>query len=458
MTAVTANIDSLAAEAASVPGADPATLSRIFSLADEINSQYRKIDGMNLEVVSASSGRLLGSGGGSSSGSRGGGIGGFLLKFAIDVVSKIGADGASSWFHGIGVSGDEDGRENAEETQGNNAREIHHDVQAACRSMTDIDLTANTAIGGVTEVMAGLLAVVRIHPVGRAVAIVLPLVAQGMEQILGIVEDRNTQMEGCLGAVTDRCNAMLDHQPALPREWECPVPAARDCETARPTTPDAPCPTPGAPAVTAPATEECIERLVKTVPSALDEVKTQAASVAASAPVNIAFDFDVERLPQHTVEKETVSCPPTCADAALFVPPEDTAEVCHVGVLAHIGLGITLECVNYLAECIAEAAECPGESCCAHTEETSEECPPPPEPEPAPAPVQPPVAEGTIPPPPELAQVEEPPAPAEKLRAAGLDAPAPAPAAPPPPVEPAPAPEPAPASGDTPKMRKSGEW
>lgn len=358
MAVVTANVDSLAAQAAAVPGSDPATLQRIMSLAKDINAAYSRTDGMNMTAVTTGAGKLLGSGGRSR-----GGIGGFIYKFLVDIASKIGSDGAFRWFQSIGVSDDEEQRESAETRQRDNALKLHEEVEAACRSIEEIDATANTAIGGLMETISMLLGIVRLHPAGRAAALIMPLVANGFEQVYGIVEDRNQQLEACLNAVAESGRAMQEHQPAPPCEWTCPPASETPCSDApAPQQPvDAPAPpaqggtvaassedecdekpTPAAqpaqptqpaqcapPAPSEPPAEKCIERLVPAPP--LDRMPTHAASAVTESPTNIAFNFHID---SDATWQASSACAPTCDDAAQFAPPKQDFSVCHIGVLA----------------------------------------------------------------------------------------------------------------------------
>ncbi|MCT2023400.1 hypothetical protein M3D17_06000 [Corynebacterium sanguinis] len=425
-TTVTQNLSSLAAEAATIPGSDPAVVARIDSVAKAIAREYLKTEGMNLDVVAASANKL---GTSATAPRRGRGIGGFAANFIKDVLSKIGAEHTSNWFDSIGVSTDEKGREDAEGIQGDNAEQLCHDVTHCCDAIREIDTTADEAIGGVADVISALLSIARIHPIGRKAGLILPLVLNGFEQIKGIVDDRNGQVETCLGAVTQACNDMLEHQPQPHKQWDCP--------------PVSTAPSPTAPAVPA----------APTAPASLDDgcepqAQPQASTQASTqAPTSISFNFDLgasSELQTHSVALQ----PPTCDVAAQFSSPQPDASPL-TGILAQIGISITLECLNHLAESIEAAAECPGETCCTHgeTEEVAEVAP----------------AEPVAAAPPELAEVEEPPAPAAKLQAAGLQTPPPAP----PPVqaetqpvqvETPPAQVETPPADPTPKMRKSGEW
>lgn len=548
MSVDTQSISSLAAQASSIPGSDPALLARINSLAGSIGQEYHKTDGMDLGVVASSAGKVRGRG-------PHGSLTEHLLKFVYDVLVKVGSDGTADWFGSIGVSEDESAREGRESVQGDNACRLATEVDDCCRTIEDIDATADTAITGVVEVISALMMIMRIHPLGRVAALILPVVAQGFEQILGIVEDRNRQVETCLGTVTQSCQGMLEHQPEPSRQWQCPAPVAPGAEgspapapaaapapapepqtqpvaggapsggecppapaaraqppapvvpgecppaptpaqppepvvpekcppEAAPPAKPAPPPTPVVPASVDTGAQQCVDRLVCAPAPA-------PVGAPAAAPINISFNFDLgSAASTHTA----ALAPPTCDIAGQFAPPQQCPPPVLTGSSLQSGLGITLECLNRFAECLAEAAECPGETCCAHgggeppapeppaSEPPAPEppapeppapeppAPEPPAPEPpAPEPECTPIAEGTIPPPPELAEVPEPPPPAEKLRTASLLEPEPMvlePAAPEPVVAPEPAqpaeqasPEPpAPAPAEPQKMRKTGQW
>lgn len=45
------------------------------------------------------------------------------------------------------------------------------------------------------DVISALLSIARIHPIGRMAGLILPLVLNGFEQIKGIVDDRNGQVD-----------------------------------------------------------------------------------------------------------------------------------------------------------------------------------------------------------------------------------------------------------------------
>ena len=149
------------------------------------------------------------------------------------------------------------------------------------------------------------------------------------------------------------------------------------------------------------------------------------------------------------------------------------------------GISVIAEGISALIQCVEDVIEVACEPCCTccggpEAQPEPEPCPEPepeacPEPEPEPCPEPgPPIGEGTIAPPPELAEVKEPPAPAEKMAAStqasgSVPAPAsspvadsafvseesPAEALP----DPLPSDIPVPAApGDGPAIKKTGGW
>lgn len=527
-------VNAVAAEAASLPGADPSSLGRISELAQEIGREYSRTDGMDLSLVRAGAAALGG-------GRNRGGFGSTVTKFVRDVILKTASDATGDWLYEVGITGDEHRRDSAEGVQRDNTRQLCDSLENCCQAIDEVDNTADHAIEALLNSISGLLMICRLHPVGRVLGLILPLVVSGMEQIRDVVVDRNTQLGGCWREVTDSCGAMLEHQPEDVKTWQCPdltpptntVPEPEEvrppalttghgCTTGAVETECAPAEKTTAAPVSTPVGKDCppsVSHNVDTCDHGHSEPEPQitaadtgtvAASVGqtpqfGSSEVTLNLCLETDKQPHPATELvQEVECP----EPAAAQPPQceaTSSESCLVGPLAAVGLGIALECLNYLtecaAECIAESAQCANEVCedvppppaeieTPPVEPTVEECPPPVEPV-----EQPTLEEGTIPPPAELAEVDTPPMPEEKLRAAGLEvapvdiaAPEQTQVAPePPPVteqpvvpDPVPEPDPAPSPGDIapekpqqaeqpgsslggeqnsgPKMRKSGEW
>ncbi|WP_199219496.1 hypothetical protein [Corynebacterium liangguodongii] len=481
-------VSAVAAEASSIPGSDPAVAARLAALAEAFGHQYSKTEGMDLAQVREGASKLSSGGSGGSGGGSKGGIAGTIIKFLVDVVSKIGADLTAGWFTDLGVSEDEKRREDGEAVQGDNAAELCEQIEQCCRSIEEIDSTADTAIDGVLQVVIGLVGIARANPYVAAGALILPLVVEGVEHLLGIVEDRNDQVRTALGAVTDQCNGMLEHQPDPPRQWQCPEPEPQPCvDQPAPAPAQAPVQAPAqapaqAPTVAAQCEDAGVDKPAPAPPQASGQVPTVAAQcedagvdrLKARADGAITFDFSCECT--HTASLAA----PSREAAVQCAPPQPLQTECFQGALAELGFGVTLAALDVLSVCIEGAIHDLADAC-----EEPAPPPPPPEPcpeEPAPPPPPPePPARDEFAPPPELAEVPEPPAPAEKLRAAGLASPAPEPAPspepapapaaslpePPPAAQPAPAEPPSapkeqppapPAESGGPKMRKSGEW
>lgn len=510
MTMAPSGVNAVAAEAASLPGADPTALGRIRDLAREIGREYSRTDGMDLSLVRAGAAALHG-------GRGRGGIGQGVGQFLRDVFLKASSDTAGGWLYDVGIAPDEESRDAAEGQHADNTHQLCRALEECCQAIDEVDSTADQAISALLATISGLLVICKIHPLGRVVGLILPLVVSGMEQIRDVVVDRNDQVSGCWQKMNDSCGAVLEHQPQAARTWQCPELASPAETVSCPDEVAQPAPpageqcareasgggsaAPGGPAAQAHAAgdgKECRETADAAVPSiSASSTGTVAASVGgamSSGATPISFNVHLDA----GSEAGPGSCAPqdvSCADVAQFGSSTDagaSTQACLIGPLAAVGIGITLECLGYLADSLAEAAQCPGEACVEHAQPavasenppvhpTSEDCPPaagPPEAEPPaqpptgdqPPPQQPPLDEGTIAPPAELGEVEQPSMPAEKLRAAGLET---APVEVDEPdyleepvaeqVEPAPVPQPAPAPENGPgetgsKMRKSGEW
>ena len=527
------DVNAVAAEAATLPGADPSALGRIAALAQEIGREYSRTDGMDLSLVRAGAVAL---GGGRSRG----GFGSTVTNFVRDVILKTASDATGDWLYEVGIAGNEQRRDDAEGVQRDNTRQLCDSLENCCQAIDEVDNTADHAIGALLSSISGLLMICRLHPFGRVLGLILPLVISGMEQIRDVVVDRNTQLGGCWREVTDSCGAMLEHQPEEVKTWQCPDPTPPMNTVPGPEEVGPPAPAAGdgrntdaveaecaqtdqpipVPTIT-PAAADCPPPVPQSVdtcvtanneprpPIAAADTGTVAASLGQapqlmSSEVTLNLCPETDEQPQPGTEAVDT---PDCPEPAPVQPSPcevTSSESCLVGPLAVVGLGIALECLNHVVECaeecVAQATQCAGEVCedaptpptevePPQAEPVVEECPPPGEPV-----EQPPLDEGTIPPPADLAEVETPPMPEEKLRAAGLEvapvdiaAPEPVQAATEPPPEPeqphpsvVPDPVPAPAPVEAaaeppqhaeppeppvvagqdngPKMRKSGEW
>lgn len=463
MSAVLEKAAQVAADASAIPLANPAVVAQIHDLVGRITEEERKTEGMDLDLVRAGARNLT----------RGGGFdklikGVFERVFADGIAGAIG-DALSSgaeWFESVGIGPDERARQEGESRQGDNVEELCRAVDECCQAIEVTTETSDTAAGSMLDLVSLVLFFCKSTPATAIISAVLPLAVDGLNGVLGTVRDRNESIDKCLAECEARCRAAEEHQPLPPPQFDCPPapegppPASPYPVESQPPAAPAPPVAPPAPAAASPAPPRGpvspvgdAGSVATVASSALPPVGGALtlsqpgpvginASVTANVSAHLNLNVDAAALAGAAQASAAQVTQVAQAVAATLADSASAAE-CTVVEAAHEAAHACGPCCTCGSGDEAPAPEQPAPP----AEPAPEPCP-----EPAPA-AGPPTAEGTIPPPPELAQVEEPPAPPEKLAAAGTQ-PAAVPA--PPADTPSPA-EPPAGGGDGPGLPDAPE-
>lgn len=514
MSAILKKLSHIAVEAAGVPFADPGLVAQINEATVRIAEAQKKTDGMDLALVRAGADNLRRAPG------RGRGTGnlldGIFEKVIADGTSNLVWNGVGRWLDSVGIGPDEKTREEEQGKQGDNAEELCTSVGQCCDAIAEVSETSDLA----AETMLDLVVVIvrfcsGAHPAPGVAATLMPLAKEGLDYVRGTVEERNECIERCLSECEARCRDAEQHQPkpvpefcgpGAPQERQEPCDPPRpdepkDPEAPGPKNPDnpqslqqAPCPTGQANTeqVSAPAGNGA-QADPKPGPGAARTVPASAAppsfTAMAGVPGALTITADVDA--DINLNANTAFGAHTDLAAAgdlvqgigsltqgLQLPSPQTfaaslaqalaAAGCETGQVPAEQLPAETPPEDGCEEETGKQAESTEKSCCGQDCACCAEDAPEPEPEPEPCPEPEPSAtegptlgEGTFSPPPELAEVPEPPAPAEKL-AAGTQPAAvgtqPAPVVDPPTSETTPAPAEPAEPGDDARIKKTSGW
>lgn len=449
-------LDAIVRELASVPGVPATASAQVGARVASISAKIDWTNGLDTSAVPPEMAHIN---------PKGGGVAGLIGALAgLPRVGSSSSAGDEEWLRSIGIAGHEDRLDQEQCDHSDSLDQLVQKSSECADSVNKIDSAANTGIQMIINILLSLIHSVKGVPFLKLGASVAAPILQGLLSIERTVEDRNESIGGCYDGLRELCDGTCDTPPPDTKQFTSP----EKCDSApapQPAPKPEPCPEPTpAPASQPSAAEPCPPTTpaqaapAPAAPETVTPAKTPPPAVApapATAPPP----------PQTVVETTPASCPETSPrppaptipaaaglagggvnitvniDANLPVPPS----VPPIGPAGDCIVGQVTAGLEAFGQSVADAfsqMECPLPPV--------EECPEP-APEPAPQPPEPqPEAEpecdenGTIAPPPELAEVEEPPAPPKK----GLVEPA----AMTPPVEQAPVEKPAPAEAQAPQQ------
>lgn len=349
--------------------------------------------------------------------------------------------------------------------------------RSAQQCSTAVDDVADVASSAITEVISAAIPLLNIltmlltrHPLGRLIphiaAIGGGIIEETNATILGTCRERDEAIEGCYEEFERRCECMCSRElpKAAPEVARCeaaaqspsthstgvepksaPVdncsPASAPAAPVTATTPAA-CPSPSQPVQSCSEPANPPVRSTQpplaaqpTVPAAVEPPQPATSQPLAPQPVTpqpvmpLTKPCATTEAPviYNIVEQNNAGGSPACSHAVAEAGIESqqcqcnfgtataeakavaTAESNCCGTLGAVGLGVALVGIGVLVAAVMECMEVP-----------EAECPEPePEPEPAPQPPPPPAPpvgeNGVFVPPPELAEVEQPAPPAEKV-------------------------------------------
>lgn len=311
----------------------------------------------------------------------------------------------SAWFDDVGIRDREHRDEELETRHFERVGELSSSIDSCVAAIDNVVTTANTAINCLLEPAKRFLEVVLRLGIRFLIEPAVDLALDALRGAQKATVDRNCVIEDCLTEIAKSVDEAAQ---------DCPAPAVEYGGSAKQA-----------------ASSAAVEKVAATTSTSADcgcsrfearEISTQAAS-AGTTGLQVSFNFDIDAKLCVDVQGLDLPAPQ---------PPAHERASGMLGAFGAIGAAAALGAL----ECFTGALECPPEPT------------PTPEPAPAPAPKPTPTSEGVIPPPPELAQVEEPAPPPKKLP---LTEPA---------AAEAPAAQPAPESQahDPWAMKKTGEW
>lgn len=357
------------------------------------------------------------------------------LLAALPVLGQL-APGTHDWLSTIGIGGHE---QELDEEQGSHSDTLDglHDNSCDCAdSVNTIDETADNGMQSTIDVILDLIAALKDCPLVELGSVVLTPIVEGLLSIEGTVDDRNDAIGECYDGMKQLCDDAENAQPPAPKQYAPPAasPAAAPAcpvAAAEPASAPAAAPVPAPEQAHVPSPAPAPEPATAPAPTP-PEVPTAPAMAAAGGggvniTVNVDVNMDVGCAQAESQMPPVGTLPAQCLNPAIpappAVPPVGPAGDC---VVKQVVAG--LEAFGQMAAECLEQVECPVEP------EPEQDCPeeppvpepepapePDPAPEPAPEPDTEPVAqtecpedEGTITPPPELAEVKEPPPPPKK--------------------------------------------
>ncbi|WP_342319051.1 hypothetical protein [Corynebacterium mayonis] len=393
----------LATEANALPQASAAQVAHINELTAQIAQEYTKTAGMDLDYLRAGADALVLGRGRSSP----------LIEFGKSVFEEVLVDfiafGFSSlaprirgWLDDIGIGPDERARQEEQSRQGEETDELCRAVEECCAAIEEITSVSDSSTNILLDLIMMPLMIARIHPGVRIAGLVLDLAAEGLAQVKSTTKDRNSAIEACLAACTERCNTVQEKQPAPVAQFECPPVASEQGGSGEEHHQRVD-------SVVPPATQPAAVE-----PSEAPEVPGQGSFAASSAPpappLEVPLPSGNPVADGGAVSSATSPMAPCNLQASqVLLPeplsPEGTAwAIAVAGTISAIGAAAVMGGIDVLLQCV-EAAE----TACSAPQPQPERT----EAEPVDLP-GPPLAEGTLPPPPQLAEVAQPQAATEK--------------------------------------------
>lgn len=321
--------------------------------------------------------------------------------------------GSSEWFEQIGVGPRERCSADTEKRHFSRLNELGSSITSCCCTIDDVKKTSNLAVEQFVILAHSHLEILAKLGIATLIRPLVQVVVEAMRKASQTAKECNVAVSECLDAIAvcveeaqQPCSQPPGGKAVGAAAAAVSAAAANTANTAAVSVsaaapPAAPEP---APAPAPPTPPQPCERLIS-----LGSAGTQSASaaLAGATGLNVAFNFDVDVHVNAPIEAMTRDA------AAAFAPSQAQ---CFTGTFAQTGAAVVIESINVFAANIDAAWQCATETVEAACD-TGEPAPAPePVPEPAPAPAPAPKVDesGVFVPPEQLAQVEQPPVPAEK--------------------------------------------